>query len=157
MSCKKLEYIESNGNQYIDTGINANCSYNYVIDFSLSKIIRNDTKLFGVDQRPIIFLCTLNSQFRIYGFFGEKFFPLDLNRYTCIIGKNIIFDNTTLFRGLSFYNSYSVCIFNAHTYNSNKYAYGTSIQLYHAKMILNETLIRDFFPVLNNDGIPCLL
>ena len=155
--CTKLEYIESNGNQYIDTGIIANCNYNYVIDFSLSNIIRNDTKLVGVDQRPIIFLGTLKSQFTIYGFFGEIFLPLDLNRHTCTIGKNIIFDNTTYFRGLSFNNSYSVCIFNAHTYNSNKYAYGTSMKLYHAKVILNETLIRDFIPVLNNDGIPCLL
>ena len=70
----KLEYIESTGNQYIDTGINANCSYNYVIDFSLSKIIGNDTKLLGVDQHPIIFLGTLNSQFRFYGFFVKFFF-----------------------------------------------------------------------------------
>ena len=31
------------------------------------------------------------------------------------------------------------------------------MKLYHAKIILNETLIRDFIPILNNDGIPCLL
>ena len=135
----------------------ANCNYNYVIDFSLSNYIRNDTKLLGVDQRPIIFLGTLNSQFRSYGFFGETFFPLDLSRHTCTIGKNIIFDNKTFYSGLSFYNSYSICIFNAHTYNSNKYAYGTSMKLYHAKIFLNRILIRDFIPVLTNDGIPCLL
>ena len=137
----KLEYIESTGNQYIDIGIKANSNYKYVIDFSLSKIIGNDTKLLGVDQHPIIFLGTLKSQFRIYGFFGETFFPLDLNRHTCTIGKNIIFDNKTLFRGLSYNNSYSVCIFNAYTYNSNKYAYGTSMKLYHAKIFLNAVSI----------------
>ena len=31
------------------------------------------------------------------------------------------------------------------------------MKLYHAKIILKETLIRDFIPLLNNDGIPCLL
>lgn len=82
----KLEYIESLGNQYIDTKVEFTDEYNYSIDFALSSLISYDTKFFGIDNDPKVFVGTIQSKFRFY-YCGEKLIDFDTNRHTCTIGK----------------------------------------------------------------------
>jgi len=156
----KLEYIESSGKQFIDTKIKGNSNYNFIIDFSLSKIIHHDTKFFGIDSDPKVCAGTISSKFRFFHtvhYYGEKFNYMDTNRHKCTIGKNVIFDNNIIFSNLSFNHPYNMYLFNSNKNGFNKNEYGSSIKLYGAKITLNNNLIRDFIPVLDFSGIPCLL
>ena len=162
LSYTKLEYIESSGKQFIDTNIKGNSNYNFIIDFSLSKIISDDTKFFGIDSDPKICAGTINSLFRFfetihyYSQNSEKFISMDTNRHKCMIGKDLIFDNNNIFSNLSFNHPYNMYLFNSNKNGFNKNEYGSSIKLYGAKITLNDDLIRDFIPVLDFSGIPCL-
>ena len=157
ISFKKIEYIESSGNQYINTNFEFNGKYNYTIEFALSSLITSDTKFFGIDTHPKMCIGTIDSQFRFFKSNYEKKIEFDLNKHTCTIGKNLLLDKNIIMKDMVFnHSNLRLYLFNANKDGFDKNIYGTSIKLYNFKITKNNDLIKEFIPVLDYNGIPCL-
>ena len=168
----RLEYIESTGTQYIDTKFTENSSSTgYYVKYQNSANHIGDDTVMGVlnpnrcigteklqawtcwketgagmdgSQKVVIvstdivesYLNYLNSQKR----------RIDVNEQTKMIGD--ISSVTSI-------NNKSCYIFAT---NNNGFAYGNAsgIRVYGAKITLDNKIVRDYIPVLDKMGVPCL-
>lgn len=147
----ELEYIESTGTQYIDTGFkpNQDTRISITVDFPRS----STTWLYGgrtaAGSNSFGFLCLNGNTYRFdYASSMNELtakptgkFILDSNKNKCYINNELIF--TTTYK--TFTSPVSMYIFNVNNNGSAKE--GSSAKLYNCKIYDNGTLIRDFIPV----------
>lgn len=162
----KLEYIESNGNQYIDTGISGGTNAAYSIKFDRLTIAKKYEHYFGGDQPPT----------GVPKLFAD-------NSDTSLLRVEYTYnDGSTYDQRLSFpLNSVHRIDINANGYlqfdgvhqhatsqiagrgwgPTTWWVFGhhgepdllSSMRLYSLKMWTNGVLVRDFIPVKNNEGV----
>ncbi len=176
--CTKLEYLESTGTQYIDTGYyntsDTKVDLSFVYLQSNGDIYSNGM-IYGSANynygRPSLSI-GLNLNNDLYyrnsnnaeSFLGVVIAPNTI--YSVRVFQNqIIINNTTyqsnmtLLSGRSLYTSY---IFGRHQPKGDDIveindAYGPFIgRIYYCKLYDNDTLVRDYIPVLDNNNRPCL-
>lgn len=147
----ELEYIESTGTQYIDTGFkpNQDTRISITVDFPRS----GTTWLYGgrtsAGSNSFGFLC-LNGQIYRFDYASSMNeltikptgkFTIDSNKNKCYINGELAFTATYT----TFASPVNMYIFNVNNNGSSKE--GSSAKLYSCKIYDNGTLIRDFVPV----------
>lgn len=153
----ELEYIESTGTQYIDTGFkpNQDTRISITVDFPRS----STTWLYGgrtaAGSNSFGFLCSSSNTYRFdYASSMNELtakptgkFILDSNKNECYINDELVF--TTTYK--TFTSPVSMYIFNVN--NNGSAEEGSSAKLYSCKIYDNGTLIRDFIPVKTTTNI----
>lgn len=162
-----IEFIESNGTQYIDTGIKPNANIHCVVDFQLTDIPTQSQGIIGGWQASKGMLFGVRYANNVSNFqfaFGTSAWAgntitADLERHTLYMNDSngdARLDNTVLAS-----HSNVVSLTNT-TYNiwlmkiNGGVSYSCSAKIYSCQMYDNNTLIRDFVPALDMNLRPCL-
>ena len=170
----ELEYIESSGNQYIDTGIYMDGNNSIYVDFQLLETKR-DIRVYGAD---------FDSNTGISGFSnslyqnGQAKFAFsyqdnngnwvstaigtDLLRHTFFldgVNKTAKMDGGVDSKSVSGYSASNTAVKTLYIFadnrpvNSNMVNYYSKMKLYSFKIWDNDTLIRDYIPAKNSNNI----
>ena len=154
-----LEYIESTGQQYIDTGFKPNNNTRVLLDLETLSKPSSTASLFGArtasDSKNFSMLYASSSgKFRsdYNNLYTSEFdfkigrFTVDKNKETTIIdGKSLSYSNT------SFQCDYNMFVFANN--NAGSASWMSSYRLYSCQIYDNGTLVRDFIPCMNSNGI----
>lgn len=149
-----LNYIESTGTQYIDTGIIPN--NNTVVKISIKKSgdiidyerlcgVVNDFELLRNNTLNFIFRADNTNIYDDIDISNEKFKVLQFGKGNIFINNDIVYSYSNRF-------STDKNLYLFHSNGSDRYG---SFKLQYCKIYENDELIRNFLPVLN-DNIPCL-
>ena len=155
----QLEYIQSTGTQYIDTGIIANQDTSTDLDFQLTSTDRQKG-IYGIYETEIksYYIYTGRDGIFQVGFGGGRYvdtqFAIDLNRHKVNFKDfKITIDNTVV----STYTKSSVSytqtqlLFNMHKADGTTYN-GASVKIYSCKIYNNNVLVRNFIPAKNSSN-----
>lgn len=158
-----LEYIESTGTQYIDTGVNVKSSIETILDFKLTSINSSQSVgYFGAYNSNGSILLGNNQgngfQFAYGAGWNGSTKAIDLNRHVAYINSNnsCKIDDTVLANSSNITTSLNA--------NDNAYIFwskgGTgaksSMMLFSCKIYDNGTLVRDYVPWKDELGTTCL-
>ena len=156
----QLEYIQSTGTQYIDTGIVANQDTSTDLDFQLTSTDRQKG-IYGIYETEIksYYIYTGRDGIFQVGFGGGRYvdtqFAIDLNRHKVNFKDfKITIDNTVV----STYTKSSVSytqtqlLFNMHKADGTTYN-GASVKIYSCKIYNNNVLVRNFIPAKNSSNV----
>ena len=157
----ELEYIESSGTQYIDTGFKPNQDSRVIMDFQLVTAYSSIRALFGVRDAAsgtaalqFVFWNNGATTFRtdyygtqqtIDGFSVTQRYTVDKNKNITYIGGESVSNNPATGQ-----DQYNLVLFAIN--NLNDVSYGSAFRLYSSKIYDNGTLIRDFVPCQNPTG-----
>lgn len=162
----ELTYLEANGTQYIDTGFKHNQNTRFVADMEFSNV-KSYTYPFGsfggAQANQLLFVGELdnNNPHKIGTYYKTKYgfsSILAEGRHTFDLNKNVhTVDSTShTYTYTNFASIYNDLIFGATTYDGSLRTTATNIKLYSFKIYDNGTLVRDYIPVLDYYGVPCL-
>lgn len=156
----QVEYIESTGTQYIDTGFKPNQDTKVVVDVVFPTKPTNHAALFGSRE-------TNTKQFWTYYRYSDNAYSMRYNnistnktlsydatqRALVTMDKNVLYVNDTSVSATAgtFSTDYPLTIFAAN--NAGTMQYYSSCKLYSCQIYDNGTLIRDYVPVKNLEGI----
>lgn len=162
----RIQYIESTGTQYIDTGVYANGNTRWDLDTQL--INTNRLYIFGSGgaEDPGLTSIRAGGKYKYYTFirntkeYSPGYVPIDLQRHTFVNdiynGKVKVdhyeIDNIEQFKGAS----YKIYIGAYNRIGDVDLSWGWVAKYYNLKIYDNDVLIRDFIPVLDEDGVPCM-
>lgn len=156
-----LEYIESDGTQYIDTGIVGKSGVKSVMDMALMK--GGASIPLGCYSPQRCYLVSFNNDSSLrYGYVDwvtSQFIPTIGERY--VIETDFSIDNqllrvddktiTSSSIGTSFSNNHTIYAF---AYNDGgKPGDYSSLRLYSLKLYDNGILVRDYIPCMDNNGV----
>lgn len=162
---KELEYIESSGTEYIDTGFKPNQNTRVVMQFEPTAAYSSITAFFGVRD---VASATAPNQFILWNsgasalrsdYFGtNKTLSITNLLSRKIVDKN---KNTTSVDGVSVTNTASSgqCSNNMAIFAANSagtVSLYSRMRLYACRIYDNGVMIRDYIPVLNKSGVACL-
>lgn len=170
-----LEYIESAGTQYIDTGIIPNQDTKVEIKVSLNSLYTDGNSNKGIigareaGESKAYHLIVggggsgTQALFSGYGttntMITSNTLPLERNvEYTIIKDKNITTVNDTAVAtadAQNFTAPYPLVIFAVRN-GSNEPSFYSSMKLYYCKIYQGTELVRDFIPVIDTQDVPCL-
>ena len=168
--CTPVEYIQSTGTQYIDTGFKTTANTRVLIDFKMDTYITQD-RFFGSYSTNGIFYCFYINGNQQYGYAYQDDSGNWVNTGKAVTNNRIQVDFNGYAKTLSISGgvSYSSSLSGGATKGSdtnlflftNSEANGTAsqkskIRLYSCKIYDGETLVRDYIPVLTNTNIACL-
>ena len=157
----RLEYIESTGTQYIDTGFKPNNNTRVVLDFEPTAAYSGIAGIFGIRDTKyataanmFIFWNNGANTFRTDYFGTQKTMTVStlLARQTVDKDKNLttigsVSASNTASTGQCSNNLYLFCTNDAGTAN-----YFAKLKLYSCQIYDNGTLIRDYIPAKLDDG-----
>lgn len=161
----ELEYIESSGTQYIDTGFKPNQDTRVVVDVYITEQHISSNCVFGTrsaasSTAPLMFnLWSMNAGTAVrFDYFGGnttsstslvgKRSLVDANKNICTIGDTVL--NGTYQQGQTKFNLFVLTCNNAGNFNSQ---YNTYARLYSCQIYDNGTLIRDYVPAKNSGDV----
>lgn len=151
----RLEYIESTGTQYIDTGFKPNNNTRVVMD--ITPVSVDGTHFFGSRSSNaasdyFLFLCTGGHYRDDYA--ADKLVTTIIPSGRVIIDKNknsiTIGGTTYTHTAASFTGAYPIALLASNTGGST--AYFTKAKLYSCRIYSNGTIVRDFIPCKNASG-----
>lgn len=159
----ELEYLESTGTQYIDTGIKLTNNHSVEIDYQLTSSTQKRAGIFGnlmsdMSGRYGTILSPSNAYLE-YGYgAGNVYYQVglpDVNRHTFKQEKNKVYvDNSLIYTFaeavFSINKSAFLCNFDFTNYVPAKAKYFSS------KWWDGDVLVRDFIPVLDGNNVPCM-
>ena len=152
----ELEYVQSSGTQYIDTGFkpNQDTKISITVDFPLS----GTTWLYGcrtsAQLNKLGFLCIAGNAYRFdYASSANTLttkptgkFTIDSDKNKCYINGELVFTATYT----TFASPVNMYIFNNN--NNGSLGHGSSAKLYNCSIYDNGVLIRNFIPCKNTSG-----
>ena len=156
-----VNFIQSSGTQYIDTGFKPNNNTRVVMDllYTGREDISNE---FGAwnSSNNASFICLTTGQNNLYPFYGNASQTVSVDRtarHTVDMDKNVVkMNGTTMitFNQMSFQCTYPMflCCFN----NAGATENMTSMRIYSCQIYDNGTLVRDFWPCYDPDGVAWL-
>ena len=171
----EINYLESTGTQYIDTGFVSNTpEAGYYVKYQNSKNHSGDDAVMGV-LNPSRSIGTNSSKPWVawkQSDNGLDYILQDTVLQTDIVESWLNYENngkseikvngTTQVSGnlplITSSNNKSCYIFSVPLNSYFPYGYGNAdgVRVYKAQITLNEELVRDYIPVLDSDNIPCL-
>lgn len=161
---KLLEYLESDGNQYTDTGYKPNDNSKVVLDFQFVEQPPNWTPSAGCQQSSAgsnanTFLLaqtdsgghirTINEG-RVNGTYTgyQASINFDTNRHTTILDASLRFASIDSTTNSSTNTSIIYSLLpNLHLFESNGANFGPKVKIYSSQIYENGTIVRDFVPV----------
>ena len=155
----QVEYIESTGTQYIDTGFKPNQDTKVVVDVIFPTKPTNHAALFGsretnTKQFWTYYRYSANAYSIRYNTVSDKTLSYDATQRALIImDKNVLHVNDVSVSSTAgtFSADYPLAIFA--TNNAGTIQYYSSCKLYSCKIYDNDTLVRDYVPVKNSEGV----
>lgn len=163
-----VEYIQSSGTQYIDTGFKPNQDTRIVMDYQADTIIDNSFP-FGAREGLTtgfdIALTPTQVFWHYGGVYQFKNFTDPYERTVCDANKNVATFTgqtsgkmvTITLAAATFTVPYSVLLFNYIESGAvGRIDFAFSGKVYSCKIYDNGTLIRDYKPCLDPNGIVCL-
>ena len=157
----QLEYIQSSGAQYVDTGFKPSGNSGIVVDYQQVGTIAYQDPLFGARQSSsnTAFGMWLSSDvtYPQYGNVSYNTKPISINNNTRLIykldkGIASCGDKTVSFSQLSFNSSYNLVLFSMNT-GGTVDTRRISGKLYGCKIYDNDKIVRDFIPCKNSSGV----
>ena len=166
-----IEYIESTGIQWIDTGVY--WKYDYSLQMNITSInnsgnfaffgtsnnngwLQGEVSMFWYDTRLDIGVPNSNTTgtgYRIEDvYYKNTNYILDYNN----TGASITNAASGVRKNVSFYNFYSDYISNKPLYLFSVYRSPGAFKLHSARIYDNDILVRDMIPVLDYNGVPCM-
>ena len=162
----EVEYLQSTGTQYIDTGLASTTGFRGVATL---EVTANETAiLFGTQLTPGATTSNKNMLFTNGGKFklgcttleyvGSSFsintkynvdFSTESSCYLKVDGTTSISETNTDDRSVGNINIFCGT-------KSGEIGYFAKMKLYCFKMYISNTLVRDFIPVLDNNNVPCM-
>lgn len=154
---RQLEYIQSTGTQYINTGFKPNNNTRVVMDllYTGNESISNE---FGAwnSSNNASFICLTTGKNNLYPFYGNASQAVSVDRtarHTVDMDKNVVkMNGTTMitFNQMSFQCAYPMflCCFNNVGATENM----TSMRIYSCQVYDNGAIIRDFIPCQTTSG-----
>lgn len=159
-----LQYIESTGTQYIDTNFKHNEKTRVVIDFEITTH-KNWGNIFGSfggasGSNKLMFL-GMNDQESFYSHFGgdsTSFTMSSVGKFSVDYNKNILTINNTshTFTTSTFQSEFNLLLFGVTGYTGTVSMAPTGVKIYFCQIYDNDVLVRDFIPVLDEQGKACL-
>lgn len=147
----ELEYIESSGTQYFDSGLKGNQNMRIDADYSTTATIGS---ICGADQDWGLNMFTIEVHFSAFANSNYHYSPVPSRRHRVSLNNGAFsLDGTTLttMTGGTFETPVNVSVF-ALNRSGHIIEYG-SINLYSLQMYLNNTIARDFVPCIrDSDG-----
>lgn len=155
----QVEYIESSGTQYIDTGIMPNTNTSISVDFKMESSAASQfvygCRTSSYTNNFILLISSANSSFR--SGFGSELLSFSISDLTskykafhskekCQIGTNELVHS-----GADFTSTLPIYLFCANEDGTAKYF--SSMKLYTCKIYDGENLVRDYVPCKNGDVI----
>lgn len=154
----ELEYIQSSGTQYIDTGFKPNQDTRVVTKFDMMQTDTTRRKLWGSGSGSynLDFALWNSGTTKLQSYYGTKTndaVPITDMSLNVDANKNIwkYSGETITFDKNNFTCAYSMYIFNVNKDNSPAYLPGM-MKLYLFKIYDNDVLVRDFIPCKNPSG-----
>lgn len=163
-----IEYIESTGTQYIDTGFKPNQDTRVVMDFrnsgDYSSMTTGLCPLFGARNASSSAVFALWIGETSYPHYGNVAYNKN-GSFTTNLNTRLIFDfnknvvsiggNSITCEGATFTTNHNLCVLTINNYGSieNRRASG---KLYSCQIYDNGTLVRDYVPCKDPDGVVCL-
>lgn len=157
-----VEYIESTGTQYIDTGFKHNQNTRFELDWYLA-VHKNWGNVIGSyggakGTNKLLFLGTADND-KYYGQYGSSSVTLNVysvGRHTADFNKNILLlDGMTYpYTANTFQSDYNFIIFGVTNYEG--LIASSPCRIYSCKLYDNGTLIRDYIPYMTREGEYCL-
>lgn len=160
----EVEYIESTGTQYIDTGVYLTNNHTVEIDYQLTQAQQSRGGIFGLlnggTNKPRFGTLTSPSNYNLEMGYGSSnaYYQLgvpDTNRHTLKQAKNkAYFDGVLVktFNTATFTMTVTAPLGNF-TYTNYTPA---KAKYYSSKWWDNDTLVRDFIPVKDWNDVPCM-
>lgn len=152
---RQLEYIQSTGTQYIDTGFKPNQDTRVIIDSEVLSTTTDGTCIFGarVSYNDTAF-SSWSTTTQIYSDYGSNYQFATFDCYKRFIidkNKNVQTTNdvSITLASATFQSAQNAYIF---AVNSSGPKYYATIKLYSLKLYDNDTLTRDFVPCKKSDG-----
>jgi len=163
----RLEYIQSSGTQYIDTGFKPNQNTRLILDFEntgdYSSMTTGLCPLFGARNASAAssaaaFALWIGS--KSYPHYGNAAynaggeFTLDINaRLTYVMNKNVVSIGSEVITcsSATFTTNYNLCLLTINNYGTIE-TRRASGKLWSARIYDNGTLVRDFVPCKNASG-----
>lgn len=165
----EVEYIQSTGTQYIDSGVLANNNTNVKVKMNVSEI-GSDTQIAfgsrtsyqvndygfwpGYRGEGMVIAYGANVETKeAYPYSGEDvLLYTDKNKFTLESGSST-YTKTINYNTID--STRSLIIFGANIDGNVKYCM-KNMKLYYFKIYEGDTLVRDYIPVLDKEGIACL-
>lgn len=159
----ELEWIESDGSQYIDTGFVPNQDTRVVMDFELLSLNNAYADpIFGVRTSAssnafYLWAVGTNTAAEQYqsGYNNGSTYPgvARIGRHIVDKNKNVttVDDVTTTATYTAFTAAWTMLIFNSYN-NGSLYNQTTCMRFYSGKVYDNGTLVRDYVPMVTSDG-----
>lgn len=166
-----IEYIQSTGTQYIDTGFKPNQNTRVILEYmafeSTNVNIFGARKGYGQDSYAEFYSDYTTKQFtsdygtsRLQGpvteasaFLNNKL-KIDKNKNVTRVydvSNSILVDITH--SNQTFQTNYNLGIF---AYNQTGTFRASTVRIYYVQIYDNDFLVRDMVPILDEDGIPCM-
>ena len=167
-----LSYIESTGTQYIDTGYIANQNTKIKCKYQIVGKNTNYDNLFGdftniqyshryEDNYKNLQLIKWGGQYTTYGsaLSSSDVTTLEVNNGTFTFIENGVRTTKTVNENAEFISQYSLLLF-CNRYYANISIYDSSTlskaRIYYFQIYEGETLVRDFVPAVDENGVVCL-
>jgi len=151
----RLEYIESTGTQYINTGFIPTLNTKLSMEISLSNQQLNNAVVGDDWQKQSFLLILMGNYLRWHLCEGDG---IDSARIQPGTKLNILAENGSLKVNNEIYTAPSL-----ETYNRNlplrlfyQQRYYSSVKIYSFKIYENNTLVRNFIPTKNESGVVCM-
>lgn len=159
----QLEYIESTGTQYIDTGYKPNSNTRVVMDADLLDFSSNTygNSFFGVrssnNTNAFLLICGITASATwtvLYGSSSGSATMTALGRHYIDFDKNVCkIDGTSVsINSGAFVSDYPCLLFTDNKYGTANTVNNSRLKLYSCKIYDNGTIIRDYIPCATADG-----
>lgn len=158
---KEIEYIESSGTQYINTGFNPNNNTRVVMDVDILSSSAATCAIFGARNAVIVdafVLWRLNGSFRTdYNNTTKQMTVSSLGRHVIDKNKNVttIGNDIKEHEESEFQTNYPLALF-ALKQATEVDERMVCMRLYSCKIYDNDFLVRDFKPYYDSNGVACL-
>ncbi|MFQ6729664.1 MAG: hypothetical protein ACLRFK_01250 [Alphaproteobacteria bacterium] len=155
-----IEYLESTGTQYIDTGYVPNAYTGVKTKIQTFGNSGTDSIFFGsvYNFASFIWNGTLYFSFGDVRYTKEKIYiddiiEYDWNKHIVNYSINGAMSTPIVLNAKTFIRDISMYIFSS---NQPGYTYNTKMRLFYFQIYDNDVLVRDFIPVLDKYGVPCM-
>ena len=136
---QRVEYIESSGTQYIDTGVTIGNTINTIIDYNYTSIDSNERYLYGYDS-PYVF-GMMKGTGRFFSNGGSTF-NIDTERHIAELGLVVKIDGVTKATRVSVPTTTE----NYFIFSGNPNKYFILARVYNLQIFDNNNLVRYFIP-----------
>ena len=154
-----IDYIQTTGTQWIDTGFTPNNNSRIVLDFAASDVSKtnNIVGTRNTTSSKAFAFSVINSYWRMgYNTSSpQTSVAADTDRHTADLNKNVLsLDGTAIYTATAAtFAGYSSIYIGAIHASGSYYGY---VKVYSCQIYDNGTLVRDLWPCLDEAGVACM-